>query len=104
MAMGTFQIVCLVLILIFVAIRAVVSVMYAQGKYMQDADMKTDEWPDLGPIYVRHFLRLLFKPRAFGPKHRIKKITLAVKKRKSKDLFVTCAKRPVQAGGLTRGS
>ncbi|KAK9798994.1 hypothetical protein WJX73_010650 [Symbiochloris irregularis] len=80
MEFGTFQIVAVILILIFVIIRAVVSVLYAQGKYMQDADMKIDEWPDLGPIYVRHFLRLLFLPRKLGPKHRIKKVTMTVKK------------------------
>ena len=63
----------------FMFVRALVSVSVAMGDHMQREHAEPKELPALWPIYVRHILAFFFKRRAFGPKHRLKKISITVK-------------------------
>ena len=67
------------LLVLLLMLRAVTSVLFTLGNYMQKLDGETTEMPGLAATYARHILNFLTKARSFGPKHRLKKITLTIK-------------------------
>ena len=77
--MSCLEIVSWSLLCFIVCLRGALSVLFALGDHMRKEKAEINEMPGLTPIYARHFLHLVTKARAFGPRHRVKKITLTVK-------------------------